>query len=197
MMNKFLKAVGAAAIGSTILASGSALADDDDKAILATGFTFCEVDNAAVFPATNVGHESVEVEAECVNQDGVSFEGGAFKGTLEPGQTEILTKLFCVEFQDLSIGGELVRCTVKGDEDDLAQVRGVLHVCLAETDPDLIIRDCGLTEALLTEFEIDDFDEAEYLADNPDVAAAVAAGYFGSGLEHYLAFGLAEGRSPN
>lgn len=39
------------------------------------------------------------------------------------------------------------------------------------------------------------FDESFYLANNPDVAAAVAAGTFSSGLDHYIQFGEAEGRS--
>ncbi len=43
------------------------------------------------------------------------------------------------------------------------------------------------------EFE---FDEDWYLTSYPDVAAAVRAGGFASGLQHYLAYGRAEGRSP-
>lgn len=39
------------------------------------------------------------------------------------------------------------------------------------------------------------FDEAAYLAANPDVAAAVASGAFTSGRHHYAQFGYAEGRS--
>lgn len=38
------------------------------------------------------------------------------------------------------------------------------------------------------------FDNVLYLAANPDVAAAVAGGLFRSGLEHFAAFGWAEGR---
>lgn len=38
------------------------------------------------------------------------------------------------------------------------------------------------------------FEEASYLAANPDVAAAVAAGLFRSGRAHYLKHGQAEGR---
>jgi SAM-dependent methyltransferase len=40
----------------------------------------------------------------------------------------------------------------------------------------------------------DAFDEAAYLAVNPDVAAALARGEFKSGREHYQIFGLREGR---
>jgi hypothetical protein len=40
------------------------------------------------------------------------------------------------------------------------------------------------------------FDPAFYATQNPDVADAVAAGSFGSFLEHFLRFGLAEGRLP-
>lgn len=38
------------------------------------------------------------------------------------------------------------------------------------------------------------YDEATYLANNPDVAVAVRDRVFSSGLEHFLDFGLAEGR---
>ena len=38
------------------------------------------------------------------------------------------------------------------------------------------------------------FDESAYLAANPDVAAAVAAGAFSSGSEHYAQYGASEGR---
>ena len=41
------------------------------------------------------------------------------------------------------------------------------------------------------------FDEAAYLAAYPDVAREVAQGKLDSGLEHYLKYGAAEGRSPN
>ena len=40
------------------------------------------------------------------------------------------------------------------------------------------------------------FNESYYLAQNPDVAAAVKAGYFTSGWQHFLLFGQYEGRSP-
>lgn len=38
------------------------------------------------------------------------------------------------------------------------------------------------------------FNEAYYLAQNPDVAAAVMAGLFGSGIEHWNQYGKSEGR---
>ena len=41
------------------------------------------------------------------------------------------------------------------------------------------------------------FDADFYLANNPDVAAAVAAGAFGSAFEHFVLFGADEGRAPN
>lgn len=40
----------------------------------------------------------------------------------------------------------------------------------------------------------DIFDEEYYLAANPDVANAVAAGFFDSGADHFNTFGFAEGR---
>ncbi|NKJ09806.1 hypothetical protein [Rhizobium sp. SG741] len=39
------------------------------------------------------------------------------------------------------------------------------------------------------------FDEQTYLADNPDVAQAIATRRFGSGFEHWLVHGLSEGRT--
>ena len=45
------------------------------------------------------------------------------------------------------------------------------------------------------------FDEAAYLLENPDVASAIARGEVASGYEHYVKYGLREGRlvpvSPN
>ena len=38
------------------------------------------------------------------------------------------------------------------------------------------------------------WNEAAYLADNPEVAQAVAEGTFASGFDHYLKSGRAEGR---
>ncbi len=40
----------------------------------------------------------------------------------------------------------------------------------------------------------ENFDEKEYLTENPDVAAAVAAGAIGSGYDHFQRHGRAEGR---
>ena len=40
----------------------------------------------------------------------------------------------------------------------------------------------------------DGFDENRYLAYHPDVRAAVQSGVFSSGFEHFLKYGLAEGR---
>lgn len=41
------------------------------------------------------------------------------------------------------------------------------------------------------------FDEAAYLAQNPDVAAAIQSGWLADGLTHYQSWGTAEGRNPN
>ncbi|MDB9525842.1 integrin alpha [Oscillatoria sp. CS-180] len=43
----------------------------------------------------------------------------------------------------------------------------------------------------------DFFDETYYLAQNPDVARGVNQGLFTYGFEHFLKFGLAEGRNPS
>lgn len=45
--------------------------------------------------------------------------------------------------------------------------------------------------------DADLFDEASYLAQYPDVAAAVAAGRLESGRQHYSEWGRYEGRNPN
>ena len=47
---------------------------------------------------------------------------------------------------------------------------------------------------LYTEFTDANFSEEDYLASNPDVAAAVRAGLIGSGREHFAVFGRAEKR---
>lgn len=44
---------------------------------------------------------------------------------------------------------------------------------------------------------MNEFDEAYYLAQNPDVSAAVKAGVFQSGIEHYQKHGKCEGRLPH
>lgn len=41
------------------------------------------------------------------------------------------------------------------------------------------------------------FDEQYYLVQNPDVAAAVASGAFSAGYQHFVQFGVAEGRDPS
>lgn len=41
------------------------------------------------------------------------------------------------------------------------------------------------------------FDESYYLANNADVAAALAGGTFNSGREHFILYGAAEGRNPS
>jgi hypothetical protein len=41
------------------------------------------------------------------------------------------------------------------------------------------------------------FDETHYLAENPDVAAAVHTGYFVSGFDHFAQFGVLEGHDPS
>ncbi|NEQ47648.1 MAG: hypothetical protein F6K00_30540 [Leptolyngbya sp. SIOISBB] len=41
------------------------------------------------------------------------------------------------------------------------------------------------------------FDETDYLSDNPDVAAAVQQGGFNYGFEHFVLWGIKEGRAPS
>ncbi|MEM6437914.1 MAG: hypothetical protein AAF773_29265, partial [Cyanobacteria bacterium P01_D01_bin.115] len=41
------------------------------------------------------------------------------------------------------------------------------------------------------------YDESFYLSQNPDVAAAVASGAFTSGYQHFVIFGINEGRDPS
>ena len=65
--------------------------------------------------------------------------------------------------------------------------------------------EAGLLERLQTRTEAEQeprpaptsFDEEYYLAQNPDVAAAVASGAFESGMAHYERHGKSEGRDPN
>ncbi|AFY65719.1 WD40 repeat domain-containing protein [Geitlerinema sp. PCC 7407] len=51
------------------------------------------------------------------------------------------------------------------------------------------LADLGVTQAF--------FNEAYYLAQNPDVQSAVSSGAFQSGYQHFLAFGVREGRNPS
>jgi len=48
-----------------------------------------------------------------------------------------------------------------------------------------------------TDLGPDLFDEAAYLAQYPDIAVGVAAGWLASGYEHYTQWGAAEARNPN
>ncbi|MEM6714747.1 MAG: hypothetical protein AAF622_06710, partial [Cyanobacteria bacterium P01_C01_bin.147] len=41
------------------------------------------------------------------------------------------------------------------------------------------------------------FDEADYLREHPDVASAVQQGFFRYGFEHFILFGIQEGRAPS
>mgnify|MGYP001793356512 FL=1 len=41
------------------------------------------------------------------------------------------------------------------------------------------------------------FDETEYLAQNADVAAAVSQGFLATGFDHFVRFGIDEGRNPS
>lgn len=45
------------------------------------------------------------------------------------------------------------------------------------------------------EIKLSAYNEQSYLNNNPDVAAAVSAGIFSSGLDHFLRFGITEGRN--
>lgn len=71
--------------------------------------------------------------------------------------------------------------------------------CLA-TQPDLqatfefVRRAFNRTVGLLVEADRGNFDEASYLAENPDVAAAVARGAVKSGYLHFLSYGESEKR---
>jgi hypothetical protein len=62
------------------------------------------------------------------------------------------------------------------------------------------LEDGGKQELLGTETVVSQnslFDEHYYLAQNPDVAAAVASGVIASGYDHYIKYGQFEGRSPS
>jgi len=62
-------------------------------------------------------------------------------------------------------------------------------------NPNTSVMNLLATETLVSQNSL--FDEHYYLATNPDVAAAVAAGKFGSGYDHYVQYGQFEGRSPS
>lgn len=156
-MKKLLLTLVAAALGSAILSGGSALADDDDYGLLATGFTFCPADNVAVFPATNVGKWGVWVWVSCVDGAGNQFgtlggDPGPAKGKIGGGEAVILAKQ-CENLIE-PLGGELVRCSVWGKNKFLQRVRGVLHICEGVEDVESFPFDgCDLTEALLFNYD--------------------------------------------
>lgn len=158
-MKKLIVTLGAAVIGSAVLAAG-ALADDKSKSMraVATGYTFCDTDKVAVFPATNISKHPIKVRVSC--SDIAGNELNALGSDSPPGKTEIdpggaaIVAGACGDVTGL--GGDLVRCTVKGREDSLTRVRGVLHIC--EDLGDLGLGNCDLTEALLFADDDDDDD---------------------------------------
>lgn len=150
-MRKLLVALGAAAIGSAVLAGGDAMADGrygKDRPVLATGLTFCPAGNQAVFPATNVGKRAARVTVSCLDGEGAEFPvfgggDGPIKTTIPPGGAAIVAQP-CVSVIG-ELNGELVRCTVSGR--NLEGIRGVLHICEIEEGPGF--DGCDLTEALI------------------------------------------------
>ena len=165
-MKRFMLAVGAAVIGSVIVASGGALADDyngkykdkgygkyKDKQVLATGFSHCAAGKLAVFPATNVSGRKARVKVSCVNAAGDQFEPlgggeeGPVKAKLDPGKAVTLAKECAAPSPDPNaVNGELVRCTIAGRESSLQRMRGVLHICEVEAGTGIV--GCDMTEAL-------------------------------------------------
>ena len=63
------------------------------------------------------------------------------------------------------------------------------------TDVELLAFTDGMT--LTSTQRAGPFNETLYLAQNSDVAAAVASGLFASGAQHFALYGAAEGRDPN
>jgi hypothetical protein len=53
-------------------------------------------------------------------------------------------------------------------------------------------------ETLLSQFDVvaETFDTQDYLAANSDVAEAVTNGLFKNALEHFIYYGMSEGRDP-
>jgi hypothetical protein len=71
--------------------------------------------------------------------------------------------------------------------------------CVSRTSPALaafIEQSQGRPSAAKSSQDEVDFDEDWYLRTNPDVAEAVRTSVIGSGRQHYLAHGRAEGRKP-
>lgn len=77
-------------------------------------------------------------------------------------------------------------------EVEAASLRASLHRLLAATHR--IQREATSAVAMDIPAEVLAFDENGYLAAYPDVQAAVQAGTIASGLDHYLQYGLSEGR---
>lgn len=150
-MRKIFLAIGAAVMGGAILAGGPALAKGKwgkykygYGQTVSTGLTFCEAGDAAVFPATNVGRRDVRVKVECFDGAGEPFPFlvDLVEGKIPAGGAAIAAKVPC---ESTVLGGELVRCTVKGRSNTLGQIRGVLHICDVVAGE---LENCDLTEAL-------------------------------------------------
>ena len=96
------------------------------------------------------------MKVSCVDGDGDQFailggDPGPVKSTLGRGEAVILAN-GCIDASGL--GGELVRCTVKGYAENVSRVRGVLHICEGGSPAN----GCALTEALLFNSGDDDDD---------------------------------------
>lgn len=83
------------------------------------------------------------------------------------------------------------------DDGSLVVAAGVLGNVTLDSVELLRFDDRVMLTEMPASIDTSGFDEAFYLAQNPDVAAAVARGDFVSGYAHYLQYGMAEERDPD
>ena len=82
----------------------------------------------------------------------------------------------------------------------LSQFSPGTHTLLARYTsypPNFMVETTPLAFTITGNIPLNLFNEAYYLQANPDVAAAVAAGQFDSGLDHFIHFGNREWRNPS
>ncbi|NER81343.1 MAG: hypothetical protein F6K42_17605, partial [Leptolyngbya sp. SIO1D8] len=173
----------------TALVTPSLLFNDTDEE--GDDLSVIEVEGNALSP----GETLVLSSGALVNlNDGGSLTynpNGAFDNL---GQNEIATDTFTYTVSDGNGGSDSGSVSI--------DIFGLdfLPTVFLDYEQFLRLEDPGAT---VPEDEIDGlplvqlFDETYYLRENPDIAAAVDAGFFDSGYDHFVMFGLEEGRNPS
>ncbi|MBE7380909.1 MAG: DUF4347 domain-containing protein [Leptolyngbya sp. SIO1E4] len=174
---------------NTLLVTPSIILNDTDE----DGDTLLvsEIDGNAINPNETITLGSGALVT--LNSDGSSLSydpNGAFDSLLE-NQTDTDTFAYTVSDGNGGVATADITVEVVGfsavffDYEQLLRAQSPNATATVPTDSV-----DGLSIAQL-------FDENYYLDQNPDVVAAVNAGGVASGYQHFLTFGLAEGRNPS